>query len=212
MTNLQATRLVLIRHAQCISNKHYKDNKVFIQQKHSDELTSNGIDMAKAIGKGLPYLLKRIPIVDKLIDYSLNPIIYTSESLRTQETWKHTGLSDKFIIQPWLNELSMSKMNNKERTDYAGSAIAPEIEKLCNENRGKTLILITHALVIKHYLNYITQSSVVHMAPALAGVTVLINMSNGQTSLETFSDMSALAIGGYDITKSHVWNPSHVYK
>ena len=156
------TNLIIVRHAQSLANKE----EVFVG--HVDmELSELGFAQAKMLGE---YLIKKNYPID---------VIYSSDLLRPYHTiepyakavgkeiikdkelreiyagkWEGHKYIDLFDLYPesynlWINDLGRCVTDGGESVAHLYERINSEIDRIAEENDGKTVLIGTHATPLR---------------------------------------------------------------
>lgn len=156
------TKLIIVRHAQSIANKE----QIFIGHKDLD-LTETGHEQARLLGE---YLVKKAYPID---------VIYSSDLLRPYHTvepyakavgmgiikekglreiyagqWEGNRFDDLPVLYPenynvWLHDIGNCQTNGGESVKELYERINLTVDRIAEENDGKTVLIGTHATPLR---------------------------------------------------------------
>ena len=156
------TRLIIVRHAQSIANRE----QVFIGHRNLD-LTETGREQARLLGE---YLVKKAYPIDTIYSSDLLRPFHTVEPYADavgKEIIKEKGLREiyageweghKFtdlpILYPenfyvWLNDIGNCQTNGGESVKELYNRINSTVDRIAEENDGKTVLIGTHATPLR---------------------------------------------------------------
>ena len=156
------TRLIVVRHAQSIANKE----QVFIGHKDMD-LTETGHKQAKLLGE---YLIKKAYPISAIYSSDLLRPYHTAKPYAeavSMEIIKDKGLREIFagdweghkfadlpVLFPesydvWLHDIGNCQTNGGESVKDLYKRINSTVDRIAEENDGKTVLIATHATPLR---------------------------------------------------------------
>ncbi len=159
------TRLIFVRHAESESNL----NRLFFGAKTNINITEHGRKQANKTAEYLrdthidiaysSNLVRVIQTIKPTVSGREIPFIITKE-LREIDGGKFDGISwaeigEKYPneLYIWKNDFANSKLPDGESVEQLQERIISFVEKIVDENRGKTVLVATHACPIRIIIN-----------------------------------------------------------
>jgi broad specificity phosphatase PhoE len=199
------TRIILVRHGETQTNTKGKIHKY----SDTEELTPNGIKQiektSEAINKEQPNIIfcsqeKRARQSARIISSKLNIPLIEVPCLEERNWGDYAGLSFQEIKQ----KAGMDSMSFDQRFNFVPpngeswketeERLLKALNKIVSENKGKTIVLVTHGGPIRIYmptLLNVSKEESYKYDPDNASISIF-DYKNGKFSKITYNDISHL--------------------
>ena len=196
------TRLILIRHGESQANR-----QDLFAGNYDAELEENGITQARITAKYVADSYK----IDKIYASDLRRAYSTAQALADElgldiekspqmreistgewEGMKFSDIAEKYPneYKEWTEHIGIARCPNGESTCELGQRIMRELQRIAEENEGKTVAIATHATPIRVSQCLITHGSLERMqnVPWVSNASVTVyTYQNGVWSIEAVS-------------------------